>query len=92
MKIILDVNGKNNGHIREITVQSSAVPRVGEYIDPPAELLEWTQRLPLLVTEVRYRLEDGGLTAVVRCHASGDDSGSHRLLLLQDQGWLQDNQ
>lgn len=89
MKIILDIHTKNNAHIREVTVESTAAPRVGEYIDPPDELLEWTQRLPLLVTAVRYRLDDGALTAIVICHARGDDSTSHRLGLLQEQGWLQ---
>lgn len=89
MKIILNINTKNNAHIREVTVESTAPPRVGEYIDPPAELLEWTQRLPLLVTDVRYRLGDGALSAFVTCHARGDDSNTHRLQLLQEQGWTQ---
>lgn len=89
MKIILDIHTKNNAHIREVTVESTAPPRIGEYIDPPDELLEWTQRLPLLVTDVRYRLGSGTLTAFVTCHAHGDDSTSHRLRLLQEQGWLQ---
>lgn len=89
MKIVIGIHGKHFAHIRDVTLEATAPPRVGEYIEPTAELMEWTQRLPLLVTEVRYRMEDGGLSAMVTAVARGDDSATHRLLLLQEQGWLE---
>lgn len=89
MKVIIDIRSKNFAHIREVTIEATAPPRVGEYIEPTAELMEWTQRLPLLVTEARYRMEDGGLSAMVTAVARGDESATHRLLLLQEQGWLE---
>lgn len=89
MKITLDINNKNNAHLRDVTIEATAPPRIGEYIVPAGDLLEWTQRLPLLVTDVRYLLDGDSLSAVVVCHARGDDSTSHRQQLLEEQGWIQ---
>lgn len=89
MKITLNINNKNNAHLAEIEVEATAPPRIGEYVETPDEWLDYTQRLPLLVTDVRYRLAAGELTATVMCIARGDDSISHRLRLLEEQGWIQ---
>lgn len=89
MQITFDLNTKNHTHIATLIVEATAPPRVGEYIDTPTELQEWTQRLPLLVTDVRYQLIDGGMAATVTCIARGDDAATHRSQLLQEQGWLQ---
>lgn len=89
MKITLSINTKTNAHLADIEVEATAPPRIGEYVETPSEWLDYTQQLPLLVTDVRYQIAGIALTATVTCIARGDDTNSHRLLLLEEQGWLQ---
>lgn len=86
----LEVYGKNFALAHEAQLQTSAVPRVGEYVALPAAVQAWVQNMThALVHEVEWLLDGAALVPVVRCHATDHTTSSNRLLRLEEQGWLQ---
>lgn len=87
--MILNIFNKNFALIESRTVQCEAVPRVGEFVDLPADAMASADGLhQALVHEVTWQLLGNKLTPEVNCHATGNDP-SNRLLRLEEQGWLQ---
>lgn len=84
----IDICTKNGSIVRSIEVpDTSALPRVGEWIHSPQDAPDLQGLHTLLVVDVRHELQGNRLVNVVQAWAQGDDA-SNRLLRLQEQGWL----
>lgn len=89
MKQTIEVFGKNMALVARREIECECVPRVGDVVDLPADIVVDTGGLnTAMVIEVVWALKKNGMDAVVKCRAWGG-SASQRLIELESNGWLQ---
>lgn len=85
--MILEIYTKNFALTASIKLPAGPVPRVGEAIELDQDVGYLQNASELLIHEVVWVLKENTLTPVVRCHVGSAEH--HRLLILEQQGWLQ---
>ena len=89
MKLTIEIHAKNMALIHTCQIECDCVPRVGESLSLPADVVVSTQGLTsALVYEVEWDLKKQTLEAIVRCQAWKDEP-SLRVESLVAHGWLQ---
>lgn len=88
--MILEIYTKNLTRIREVKIETTIIPRVGETISltqDEADLQGVTECLVFEVTHVL--LKENRMTPIVKCYSRNGSTA--RLELLLEQGWLTNN-
>lgn len=83
--------------VKEIEIESTYVPRIGEIIEAPKELATWLDGMTyLLVHQVRYFIDGNILYPMVACQATSSSEteatfAENRYQMLDHGGWIPSN-
>jgi len=93
----LSLYSKGWALVKEFEIESPYVPRIGEIIEAPQELIDSLDGMSyLLVHQVRYFIDNNSLYPIVACQAASSSEAEatfaeNRYQMLDHGGWIPSN-